>query len=137
ERTGGDLQGDRAVAHGDAMAHADELGDTLLELLRDGTVVRQPAALENLGSAAKEAMLVADVRATDVHRLVEHGRRTVDREVARRCDGLQRTRLVSVAGFGSGRGAQRGSTCCCHECSRWTPYPARRGACSLQSPHPQ
>src|SRR5690606_33255131 len=66
-----DLERDRAVAHGEAVPHAHALGDALLELPNDWTVVRQPTAVEDVTDTFQEALTAADVRASNVQRSLE------------------------------------------------------------------
>jgi len=78
-----DLERDSPVAHCHAVLHVQELRDALLELLRNGPIVRKPATIEDVAGALKETLVVADVRAPDVEGLGEHGRRAINGEVGR------------------------------------------------------
>jgi len=71
--TGGDLQRNRRIAHGDAVPHADEIADLLLELQHEWTVVGKPAAIEHVVDASEEFLAIADVGAADVEFFREGG----------------------------------------------------------------
>ena len=62
----GDLQSNRGIAHGDAVADADECGKFGLELLDIRTVVREPIAVEHVIDTRQEMLPIADIRPPDV-----------------------------------------------------------------------
>src|SRR5713226_1942618 len=76
-----DLQGHRAIAHGNTMLHANQVSNALLELFYDRAIVGEPARVENLVETFKQARAVADVRPIDVELLVKGRHAAENRQV--------------------------------------------------------
>ena len=71
QRPDGDFQRHGCVAHGHAVLDADVLRDAHLEFRDKRPLVAEPAAIENAFDAPEQLRAVAEVRATDVQRLIE------------------------------------------------------------------
>ena len=56
ERSDGDLQSNRGIAHGDAVSDANECGKFGLELLDIGTIVREPVTVQHVSNARQETL---------------------------------------------------------------------------------
>ena len=78
----GNFQRDRSVTHGDAMAHAEKLGNLPLELLNVRAIVRQPVAVQHVIDSREETVAVTDVRAPDVQLIRERWRPSEYRQFA-------------------------------------------------------
>jgi hypothetical protein len=66
ERTDGDLEGHRAVAHRHAMSNPNPLGQRRLEILYERAVIGQPLRLENLVDVSVKDLAGSDVGAANV-----------------------------------------------------------------------
>ena len=71
QRAHGDFEGDGAVAHGDAVPGAGQLGDAPLELPHEGAVVAQPVPVEHFPQPPEEVFPVADIWLADVQGFLE------------------------------------------------------------------
>ena len=81
EGAAGDLEGDGAVGHGDAVSRPRHVSDALLELPHTGPVVREPARIEDGLHSRQKTVGIANVRAADVKWLVELRDSTEDRQL--------------------------------------------------------
>ena len=69
----GDLDRCGGITHGQCMFDAKNLRNLLFELLHHRPVVRQPAAVKDVGDQPEQTLAVTDVGATDVQRIELHG----------------------------------------------------------------
>ena len=112
ERVHGELEGDRGVAGGDAVAGACDARHLGLERLRHRAEVGQPAAVEQRLHAREEGGTVRHVRAPDVQglgergRVAEQGERGAARRATRRVAG-RRSRLDVEERRPGGKGGRR------------------------------
>src|ERR1017187_2287160 len=71
EGADGDLQGNRGVAHGDAMFHAHKLLDAGFEFFDQRAVIGEPAPVKNFVDPPQHYLAVAKVWAANVERFAE------------------------------------------------------------------
>ena len=84
QRPDRDLQGDGRVAHGDAVADAEVVGEPGLEVADEGARVGQPPSVEEIRDPFEHELLGADVRPPHMERLRERRMAPEDREVTER-----------------------------------------------------
>ncbi len=88
QRPDRDFQPDRAVAHRDAVLHAEFLRDPLFELFDHRPVVRQPAAIEDAVDQGHEGCAIADIGLADGNGRGKGWRRAMEREIRSRPNGF-------------------------------------------------
>ena len=76
----GNLQRDCGIAHGHAMANADEFRDAFFEFLDVGTVVGEPVAVQHVVDSIQEMFAVADIGPANVDFFSECGRISENRQ---------------------------------------------------------
>src|SRR5882724_11899421 len=90
-RASSDEQAHRGVTRRDAVADAEIFGESLLELLDQGPLIRQPLAVEEVAEALEELVPMADVRSPDMEVFEKGGPSAENGQVG---TGLRRHGLV-------------------------------------------
>ena len=82
EQLGRQRKSGRSVAHGDAVAHAESLGDALFELTNEWPVVREPKPIGGAGDAREEGLSISNHRPAYMKRPVEQWPPSEDRKLS-------------------------------------------------------
>ena len=76
------FQGDRSVAHRNAMCYVEVCTNGCFKLPNQGTIIGKPTPLEDIGHESAEVVAISDVWPPYVKWACENRSRAIDREIA-------------------------------------------------------